>query len=67
MGKFKHDFNVVARTRKEAEKKARGFARSIGMVLDKITAKKKGSARVKGKQVWDMSATFRDKKKRRKK
>ncbi len=66
MVQFQHNFNISARTKKEVDKLARKFARDIGMVAEKIRATKKGSARVKGKQVWNVSMILRDKIKKKK-
>jgi len=57
--------NVAAQTKKEAEKLVRGFAKGLGMVAENIKATKKGYARVKGKQVWNITTTLRTRKKRK--
>ena len=66
MVKFSHKFNVAARTQKEALKISRKVAKGIGMVATKIKATKKGTARVKGKQVWNITASLRTRKRGRK-
>ena len=66
MVKFTQEANVAATSRKKVLKIVRDSARHIGMVAENIKAKKKGAARVKGKQVWKVTATFRSKKKRKK-
>lgn len=65
MVKFKHEINVSGRTRKDALKAIRKFAKGLGMVAEKISMKQRGAMRVGGKKVFKASLTLRTKKKRK--
>ena len=57
--------NIAGRTRAGVLKTIRKSAKGIGMVAENINAIKSGALRSGGKQVWKVTATFRDKKRRR--
>lgn len=60
--------NTTGRTRAEAEANIRRRAKGFGDTVTKINSlKKKGAARVKGKQVWTYSAQTRQRKQKKKK
>ena len=65
MVRFKREMNISGRTRTAVLKTIRKSAKNLGMVAENIDAVKRGALRSGGKQVWKVSATFRDRKKRR--
>jgi len=58
--------NIASRTRNKALEIIRTSARNIGMVAENVSAVKRGALRSGGKQVWKVTATFRDRKRRKK-
>lgn len=66
MTKFTREMNVAGRSRNKVLEIVRKSAKTIGMVAENISATKRGALRSGGKQVWKVKATFRDKKKKKK-
>ncbi len=67
MVKFKREMNISGRTRTAVLKTIRKSAKNLGMVAENIDAVKRGAMRSGGKQVWKVTATFRDRKTKRRK